>query len=377
MLKEPGRPPRLVLSVASMVQYTDPGYLVFVKEGSLFAQRFDARSGRLSGVPFSIADHVRYFMSTAAGSFATSRGGTLAFQPQDDVHRLVWFDRSGRELGAISVPAKHHDVRVSRDGRPVLFDRAVGDLGTFDVWSYDVGRSVETRVTSSPDSEFSPIWLPGGKSVLFSAVRGSNPRLVRRDLATGREETLLPEGGFQVAGDISPDGRILVYFERTEKGSFEMLELPLEGGGTPRRLLEGTSLGGFLGAAARFSPDGRFLAFVSGESGQPEAYVMPFPGPGEKTRVSTRGANVVRWSRDGRELLYLSADRHLMSVPVRTFPSLQLGVPNPLFELKGRSTWLAFDVSTDGTRLLAIVPESVADERPLSVVVNWPSDVEK
>ena len=188
---------------------------------------------------------------------------------------------------------------------------------------------------------------------------------------------MLPEGGFQVTGDISPDGRTLVYFERTEKGSFEMLQLPLEGGAMPSRLLEGTFLGGFLGTAARFSPDGRFLAFISGESGQPEAYVMPFPGPGEKTRVSARGANVVRWSRDGRELLYLSSDRHLMAVPVRTFPSLQLGVPNPLFELKGRAGWLAFDVSTDGTRFLAIVPESVADERPLSIVVNWPSDVEK
>ncbi|MCM3877436.1 MAG: hypothetical protein NEA02_13605, partial [Thermoanaerobaculia bacterium] len=377
MLAEPGKSPRLVLSVASMVQYTDPGYLVFVKEGSLLAQRFDARNGKLSGVPFSIADHVRYFMSTASGSFATSRGGTLAFQPQDDVHRLVWFDRAGRELGTIGVPAKHHDVRISRDRRPILFDRAVSDLGTFDVWSYDVERNVETRVTSSPDSEFSPIWLPGGKRVLFSAVRGSNPRLVRRDLATGREEALLPEGGFQVVGDVSPDGRTLVYFERTGKGSFEMWEFPLESGGVPHRLVEGTFLGGFVGAVARFSPDGRFLAFISGESGQPEAYVMPFPGPGEKTRVSTQGASAIRWSPDGRELLYLARDLRLMSVPVRTSPSLQLGAPRPLFQIKGRSAWLGFELSADGTRLLAIEPESVADERPLSVVVSWPADAPK
>jgi dipeptidyl aminopeptidase/acylaminoacyl peptidase len=360
-----------------MVQYADPGYLVFVKEGSLLAQRFDARSARLTGTPFSIADRVRYFMSSAGGVFATSRGGTLAYQPQDDVHRLVWFDRSGREVGTIGVPAKHHDVRISREGRPVLFDRAVSDLGTFDVWSYDVERNVETRVTSSPDSEFSPLWLPGGKSILFSAVRGSNPRLVRRDLATGREEALLPEGGFQVAGDISPDGKTLVYFERTGKGSFEMWESPLAGGVAPRRLVEGTFLGGLMGAVARFSPDGLFLAFVSGESGQPEAYVMPFPGPGEKTRVSTQGASAVRWSPDGRELLYLARDLRLMSVSVRTFPELQLGMPRFLFQFKGRSSWLGFEVSADGSRFLAIVPESIADERPLNVVVNWPSEVEK
>jgi Tol biopolymer transport system component/predicted Ser/Thr protein kinase len=377
MLAEPGRPPRVVLSAASMVQYSDPGFLVFVKEGSLLAQRFHARTGKLSGVPFPIAEHARYFMSTGAGAFSTSRGGTLAFQPQDDVHRLVWFDRSGREAGTIGAPAKVNSVRISQGGRPILFDRAVSDLGTFDVWSYDAERNVETRVTSSPDSEFSPIWLPDGKSVLFSAVRGSNPRLVRRDVATGREEELLPAGGFQVAGDVSPDGRTLVYFERTAKGSFDLWEVSLERGATPRRLLEGTLGGTVASAVARFSPDGRYLAFISSESGQREAYLMPFPGPGEKVRVSAEGASVVRWSPDGRELFFQARDRRLMSVPVRTSPSLQLGIPKSLFQIKGRSDWLAFEVSGDGTRFLAIVPEALADERPLSVVVNWPAEVPK
>jgi hypothetical protein len=245
-----------VLKAASMVQYSDPGYLVFVNEGVLLGQRYDARGGRVSGRPFSVAERVRYFMSTGAANFATSFGGTLAFQPQDDVHRLAWFDRSGREIGTIGQPSKLLNV-----------------------------------------------FIPGGRS--------------RRS--------------FRPSPRRSRDIRRLVVRRRA----------------------------------------------LSTESGQPEAYVMPFPGPGEKTRVSTGGASVVRWSRDGRELLYLSADRHMVAVPVRTFPLLRLGVPIPLFELKGRSSWPAFDVSTDGTRLLAIVPESIADERPLSVVVNWPSDVEK
>jgi dipeptidyl aminopeptidase/acylaminoacyl peptidase len=374
MLAEPGKPPRLVMAVASTVQYVDPGYLVFVKEGSLLAQRFDRRSRTLSGVPFSVAERVRYFMSTASGSFAASRGGSLAYQVHDDVHRLVWFDRSGRELGTVGTPGKHHDVRISGDGRPILFDRAVEDLGTYDVWSFDAGRNVETRVTSTPDSEFSPLWLPGGKGLLYSAVRGSNPRLVRRDLATGREEVVLPEGGFQIAGDISPDGKTLVYFERTAKGSFDMWELGLEGGGAPRRLIEGTP----LTPSVRFSPDGRYLAFTSSEAGLPAAYVMPFPGPGEKTRVSPEGAHAVRWSRDGNELFYVTRDQSLMSTPVRTAPSLQLGAPKSLFQVKGRDGgWMAFEVSADGTRFLAITTESFADERPLNVVVNWPAEAPK
>jgi eukaryotic-like serine/threonine-protein kinase len=369
MIAEPGQSPRVVMPAASMVQYSDPGYLLFTRESTLLGQRFDARAGRLSGRPFSVAEHVRYFMSTGAASFATSSGGTLALQPQGDVHRLVWFDRTGAELGTIGKPAKDLGVFIPSDGRPALFDRASADRGTFDVWSYDVERNVETRVTSAPDSAFSARWLPGGKDIVYSTVRGSNPRLVRREMATGKEHELLPAGGFQVAKDVSPDGRTLLYFERPDRGSFDMWALRLSGDARPRHVLEGAH----LTDDARFSPDGRFLAFISSESGQPEAYALPFPGPGEKTRVSTEGARIVRWSRDGRALLFLSSDRRLMSVPVHTTPTLQLGTPTPLFSLKGRSSWLDFDVSREGDRFLAVVPEVVADERPLDVVVNWTS----
>ena len=373
MLAEPGRPPRLVLKAASMVQYSDPGYLVFVNEGVLLGQRYDARSGRLSGRPFSVAERVRYFMSTGAANFATSSGGTLAFQPQDDIHRLAWFDRTGREIGTIGQPAKLLSIFIPPDGRPVLFARARADLGTYDVWLYDVDRNVETRVTSDPDSEFAAHWLPGGRAIVYSTVRGRNPRLVRRDLATGKEEEVLPAGGFQEAADVSPDGRTLVYFERPDRGSFGLWALPLSGAEKPRLLLEGP----FLQDEARFSPDGRFISIISAESGQPEAYVIPYPGPGEKTRVSPEGAKIVRWSRDGRELLYLSPGGRLMAAPVRTFPSLQFGEPKVLFDLEKRTHWLSFDVSADGKRFLAVVPESVAGERPLNIVVNWPSEVEK
>jgi Tol biopolymer transport system component len=312
-------------------------------------------------------------MSTGVAVFATSSGGTLVFQPHDDADRLAWFDRAGREIGTVGQPSNLLGVFIPPDGRAVLFARARSDLGTWDVWSYDAARNVETRITSAPDSEFAARWLPGGRSIVYSTVRGRNPCLVRRDLATGREEEVLPAGGFQEAADVSPDGRTLAYFERPDRGSFDLWALPLSGDGKPRRLLEGPS----LGDDARFSPDGRFISIISAESGRPEAYVIPYPGPGVKTRVSTGGAAVVRWSRDGRELLYLSSERRLMAMPVRTFPSLQLGEPKALFELKGRSNWLDFDVSTDGKRFLAVVPESLADERPLSVVVNWPADLEK
>jgi len=369
MVAEPGKKPRPVMPMQSAVQYVDPGYLVFVKDGALLAQRFDSESGRATGEAFSIAEQVRYFLTTGGAAFATSRTGTLAYQSQDDVSRLAWFDRTGRELGSVSSHGKYVTVSIASDDRRALFDRARPGIMNWDVWSLDLERGTEAPVASGPETEVFPIWLPGGRSIVFSADRGEAPTLFRKDLATGREEKLLPGSPgeeFQIAQDVSPDGRSLVYMEATEHGRFDLWTFPLDGAGRPVPFLRAP----FRKLAARFSPDGRYLAMITAESGQPDVYVTPYPGPGERIRVSTGGAAGLRWGRDGG-LLFVSGDNRLMSIPIRTAPSLQIGVPKELFALKEKWPWLDFDVSHDGKRILAIVPEVVGDELPLNVVVNW------
>jgi Tol biopolymer transport system component len=206
----------------------------------------------------------------------------------------------------------------------------------------------------------------------YSAERGFSPQLYLRDLATGNEEPFFPKGGsFQQGQDISPDGSTLAYTERDEKGAFEAWAGPLSDSAKPVLLLKSP----FQIRQMRFSPDGRFVAFVSAESGRSEAYVMPYPGPGEKTRVSAAGALLLTWSPDGRELFYVAADRQLMSVPVRTAPALQLGSPTALFTLKGRlqtfnADRIGFSMSPDGKRFLVTIPEVVADELPLTAVLD-------
>jgi serine/threonine protein kinase len=376
MLAEPGKAPRALMSMQSTVQYVDPGFLVFARDGVLLGQRFDPEGGRVVGEPFSIAGSVRYFLSSASASFSASRAGTLAFQSQGDVMRLTWLDRTGRQVGTLGPPGPYVNVAISSDGRRVLFDRARAGIGTLDIWSIDPERGTETPITSEPDTEAAAVLLPGGQSIAYSANRGRQLQLRRRDLATGKDEELLPDGKFQFAQDVSPDGKSLVYLERGEKGAFDVWTLPLYGGGKPVALLQSP----FNKFEVRFSRDGRFVAMISNESGQPEVYVMPYPGPGERVRVSTGGAEHVRWSRDGREIFYLSADRRMTSVPVQTSPSLQLGTPTPLFTLArelGPRGFLSsgFDVSPDGQRFLVVLPEVVADELPLSVVVNWTAEV--
>jgi eukaryotic-like serine/threonine-protein kinase len=380
MLAEPGKTPRELMPIQSMARYVDPGFLVFTREEGLLAQRFDSEAGRVQGEAFSIAPKVRTFRATGAASFATSRNGVLALQTREDVNRLVWFDRSGREISTIGV-GRYGSVRLSPDGKRALVDRIREGIGTFDVWSIDLDRATETAITTDPGTEFGAVLLPDGKSVAYSMTRGRTPRLFRRDLATQKDEALRPDNGrFQIAHDVSRDGRFLLFGEQGETGTMDMWVYPLAGGGEPFAFVKSP----YDKSEARFSPDGRFIAFLSDESGGIEAYATPFPGPGERVRVSTGGALHLQWGRDGREIFYLSADRHLMSVPVRTTPSLQLGKPVPLFVWKGeigrrgalsRGTTSRFDVSADGQRFLAVVPEVVVDELPLSVVINWPAEV--
>jgi len=172
---------------------------------------------------------------------------------------------------------------------------------------------------------------------------------------------------------VSPDGTRLVFMQRTRGGTFDLWMLPLVGDRTPSPLFQTP----FTERNARFSPDGRFLAYLSDESSSFEVFVSPFPFTGEKVRVSSGGGTSPRWSRDGRELFYASDARQLVAVPIRTTPSLQLGAPVTLFPLKGSRPWIEFDVSVDGKTFLASVPEISANQQPLTAVVNWTSEVRR
>ncbi len=365
MYKSPGEAPRPLVAASSTVQYGDP-YLLYVRDATLLAQRFDWRSGRLDGEAISLASHVNYFYSNGKASFAVSAAGTLAYQSHDSVSHIGWVDRTGRELATVGAPGNFRDLFLARDGHRFLFDKREPGGGTFDVWSYDLERNLETRITASPETEASPLELPDRQGIVCSATRGGQPQLYRLDPASGREEPLAPGGDtFQWAEDVSPDGKTLFYTERTATAPFDVWALPLSPRGPPVRLLHSP----FSKSDVRLSPDARFLSFISDESDRPEAYVMPYPGPGEKTRVLSGGARLLRWSRDGRELFCLTADLRFISVPIRTSPALAIGAPRVLFQLHGRP-WSSFEAAPDGKRILAVVPDLIADEQPLTVIVN-------
>ena len=236
-------------------------------------------------------------------------------------------------------------------------------------WTFDLRRRVEARLTSDPGNEAGGVWLPGGRSVAFAADRGTPPpHVFGKDLVTGAEEEWLPAGKFSAGGTTSrPMATTLVFSERTGTGIWNLSLLALTGSRCAGPLLPSP----FNVMDARFSPDGRFVAFQADDSGRIEAYVAPFP-TGAKVRVSTGGGVSSRWSRDGRELFNISSDRHLVVVPVRTHPSLELGTPVSLFMSGEMAKKADFDVSPDGKRFIAVVPGA---EAPIAVIQHWTSEV--
>jgi serine/threonine protein kinase len=371
-LAERGRTPRPILPAISNVHWVDPDYLVFVREGILVGQRFDLATERVVGEPFSIAEPVDYSFSTARAIFATSRNGSVAYQSHKDMSRLIWSDRNGTQIGNVGTAVGYiRRVRLSQDGGTLLFDRTQPGVGTKDLFTWDFARGVETRLTSDPGSENDGLWLPDGRNVVFMADRGGPPHLFRKNLLTGAEDALSPPGRIQQPTDVSPDGKMVVYTERTAGGSYDVLALSLPAPGTPEVLLGSRFNEGQL----QFSPDGRAVVFTSDESGRYEMYVAPFPAMGPKLRISKVGASQPRWSPAGHEIFYLTDDRHLVSVPVRTEPSIELGTPTTLFALPDRPAWGDFAVSPDGKRFLAVVSDVIASEQPLTVVLNWPAAI--
>lgn len=367
MLGEQGRPSRPLLSAVSNAQWVDPDLVVFARDGTLLAQRVDLATSRIVGEPFPIAGPIAYIYSTARAEFATSRAGHVAYQSRTNISRLVWHDRQGTETEEVGSHGNYQSIRLAPGGDRVLFERYREGLGTPDVWALDLVRGGETRLTTDPASETNPLLLRDGVSLVFMADRNGNPpNVFRKSLLTGTEEALAPARQMQAPNDVSPDGRMLAFEQRTPQGNYDILARALDGAGMPTVLL-GSS---FDEIGLRFSPDGRAAAFLSDESGRYEVYVAPVPAMAPRLLVSAGGGMAPRWNPAGRELIYLSSDGRVVAAPVRTTPSLTLGAPTTLFTVPATESWLDFVMSPDGRRFLSISPVSRGDEQPLTVMLH-------
>jgi serine/threonine protein kinase len=362
-----------IMAVDSRVAYCPPGYLLFSRDGTLLAEPFDAEALRVTGDPIPVGESVWFFRSTGNASFSVSENGSVVYQAGPNPTRLTWRDRSGRETGAVGAPALFGRPRLSPDGSSIAVEVADSRNGTRDIWIYDGQRGLARRFTAVPGDAVSVVWSPGGDRIAFGSGAESGVHIYVKSVnSIVSEQLLLQQKGVQLPADWSPDGSRIVYEDmapgRSAKKQLWVLSLTGKPEGAP--LLRTP----FSESAARYSPDGQWIAFVSEESGRPEVYVVPASGQGGMRRVSASGGSLPRWRRDGKELFYLAVNGDLLAVPTRTAGGFEAGSPSVLFAADPPPD--DYDVAPDGRRFL-FQERALERDVPLTVVINWNSELRK
>jgi eukaryotic-like serine/threonine-protein kinase len=368
MANADGSEPHRVVPGLSRVEYAPPGWLLFVRDATLVAQRFDVEKGALFGEPIPLADGLGV-SAVGQADFSVSREGVLAYRSSGSAdEELGFFDLEGAREGAPAETGNLNHPTFSPDGRWLAFDKQSGGNNR-DIWLRDLKRGVSSRFTTEEGDDAMPLFSPDGERLYFSRNVGGKWEVRSRPLAVGAEQELLSGTAIVVPVDVSPDGRWLL-LARWTSGFPDLQALDLERQGEP---IPVTATPRFTEIRASFSPDGRWVAFQSDESGREEIYVQPFPGPGRKWQVSMAGGWLPVWSPRGDTLFYLNREWTLMRVAVHTGAEFDAGLAEPLFELPlaaGVSV-RKLAISPDGERLVALLPAGAQMATPTSVVVGW------
>jgi Tol biopolymer transport system component len=368
-----------LVSADSAAVYAPPGHLLYVRDGTLMAQPFDAERRLLTGEASPVAEQIAIApFATERHAFAVSSSRVLAYRTGTNLahSQLAWFDRTGRRLGTLGEPADYTNPALSPDGKRVAVGRRDSKTMTRDIWLFELERGTASRLTFDPADDLNPVFSPDGGRILFTSDRKGNRDIYwKAATGVGEDEPVLETEHSESADDWSPDGRLVVYdtggTTSSTASAADLWVAPLEGDRKPIPFL----VRPFVDTSAQISRDGRFIAYMSNESGRSEVYVMDFPKPTARWKVSTEGGIEPRWRPDGRELFYIAPGRKLMAVDVRAAgATFAPGVPRVLFEanldprVAGRHRYV---VSPDGQRFLIIAPAEQAGPTPLTVVLNW------
>jgi Tol biopolymer transport system component len=371
-LGEPG-PVRRLLEGATNAVYAD-GHLLFVRDGALVAQAFDARRGELSGEPHVLVADLLFNRRFAYGVFSASEAGVLVFLTgrQRDLSRLAWRDRSGRRLGELGTPGNlsgFGGLALSRDGRRAAVARVDEAQSDADIWLYDVVRGTETRLARPGSDESDPLFSQDGGTLFFGSSGDEGSFVVRRDLATGSETTLFSAKDIYSTGPVSlsPDGTVMTCENRSRLAYADLVLRPTGGTGETKVLLRTPG----DDAYGQISPDGRWLLWASDDSGRYEVFVAPFPGGGSRVQVSRDGGTQPRWNPAGGEILFKTPDNVLTAVRIETGSgTISVGTPTPLFPIV-EFTGFTYDVSADGQRFLVREPMAEGDASPITLLTDW------
>jgi serine/threonine protein kinase len=356
-------------------------HVLFVQEGALMAQPFDPSSLRLSGEPLLLAEDVAFNENNRRTGFGVSDSGVLAYRTGNAFRaagQLAWVDRNGKTLQSISGPGNDDtSLRLSPDERTIIVSRLPVGGQSRDLWTLDLTRDgLPAKLTFGVDDEASPVWSPDGAEIVFrSGLQGVPGKMYRKKVKDNAAPVLLSDDG-GTPWDWSRDGEFIVYQRFNPKGRNDIWILPLRGDAKPRAFLDQEYAESF----PRFSPDGRWIAYASQETGRDEVYVRSFPAGDHQQRVSVDGGIDPQWRRDGRELFYLSPQGQIMAVDFKGGTSAEVALPKQLFPTRIRGTGGTagqYAVSADGQRFL--ITQSLEEVRqiPITVLTNWTASLKR
>jgi serine/threonine protein kinase len=360
--------------------YVAPGYLIFVRDGNLIAQPFDAGKLQTTGDPVPIAEHVAFNAFRWTGAYALSNTGLLLFESGGGVTRsqLTWFDMDGKKLGTVGEPARLQNVYLAPGGKRALAEVA-DSAGNFNLWMYDLARGTATRFTFGGNNLVQAVWSSDGRQVVYANDAG---QLYLKDAGgTAEAQPLTSDRTYRWPTAWSPDGKFLAYQTQSTKG-WDIWMMPMDGGHKAYPFLASPANDWF----GSFSPDGKWFSYISDESGRNELYVVPFPGPGAKRQLSIGGANEGGWL-NSHQITYITLDRKLVIVDVSS-KGQELEVGEPRFMFGGKPQPALLDpnagfappsayFSPDGKRILLRVPVEENASPDLTLVSNWTADLKK
>ena len=367
---------KLIMQNDSNAVYSPSGNLLFVREGILMAQRFDARQLRLDGDAVPLVGHVGVNAITSRAIFAVSETGIMVYEAGNatgDTDQLIWYDRTGKQIEATGTPGLYLEPSVSADSRKLAISGLPGGTGNLNIWVFDLARATKTRLTFPPSSDRQPNWAPDGKSVAFVSNRNGPPHIyLNSSDGTGAPTALTVDDASEFAPRFSADGRYLLFERLSERPDSrrEIWGVPLSDDRNAFPVIQSQ----YDVYAPALSPDGKWLAYESRESGRPEICVIPFFHGTGKWEVSSAGGVQPRWRRDGRELFYISTDNKIMSAEItEQGSSLLIGEVQSLFQVNpvpfaGGSN---YDVTGDGKKFVVASLAASQVSEPLTLVVNW------
>jgi len=374
-----------LLQVHSSTVYAPPGYLLFVRENTLMAQAFNADTLDLKGEAFAVAEQAMRNPMNGRAMFSVSENGVLVMRSGVvNSNQLIWFDSAGKQLGAVTPPGGYNMPALSPDEKSVAVSRADLLTGTAsDIWLINLERGTQIRLTDDPATDNYPAWSAAGDRITFLSNRNRQSSIyVKLSNGSAVEEPLVSSAELKLNPTFSPDGKFIIYSQLNPKTD---VDLYLVSTGSDKKI-ETFLQTNFVEAQARVSPNGRWVAYVSNETGQFEVYIQTFPVAGGKVAVSVGGGSQPQWRADGQELYYYAPSRKLMAVEVNSnSPTFGVGIARPLFDI--RSLGAAIDQTfpgngyytsaRNGKRFLVPSLPETPQRQQINVIVNWTADLKK